>query len=61
MRLAFIAAQLLWPAPAASDAGADEPLAQVGSSSRRRRHVLVWGAVPLLALVALATVVNRLT
>jgi hypothetical protein len=58
MRHAFIAAQLLWEAQAARDVDGDEPRGQAGSPGHRLRPALGWGALTLLALVALATVVG---
>lgn len=55
------AAQLLWRAQAALDAEVDEPRAKAGNPNHRLRHLLIWGALPLLALVASATVVSGLT
>jgi hypothetical protein len=57
----FINAQLLWPAQAALDAEANQPRPQASITDHPLRHVLVRGALPLLALVASATVVSRLT
>ena len=57
----FINAQLLWQAQAALDAEADQPRPQASIGGHPLRHVLVWGALLLFALLALATVVSRLT
>ena len=60
MRHQFINAQLLWQAQAALDAEANHPRAQASTTTTPLRHVLVWGALMLLALVASATVVSGL-
>ena len=57
----FINAQLLWQAQAALDAEANQPRPQASITDHPLRHVLVWGALTLLALVTSATVVSRLT
>jgi hypothetical protein len=61
MRRVFIAAQLLWQAQTALDTKANEALAQASITDHRLRHVRVWGALTLLALGTLATVVSGLT
>ena len=57
----FINAQLLWQAQAALDAEANQPRPQASITDHPLRHVLVRGALTLLALVTSATVVSRLT
>ena len=60
MRHQFISAQLLGQARAALDAEASQPRARASTTTTPLRHVLVWGALMLLALVASATVVSGL-
>ena len=60
MRHQFINAQLLWQARAALDAEADQPRPQASITDHPLRHGLVWGALTVLALVALAAVVSGL-
>ena len=57
----FINAQLLRQAQAALDAEANQPRPQASIIDHPLRHVLVRGALPLLALVTSAAVVSRLT